>query len=432
MATHREGRPVTKRPPSIEVVAIGDELILGDTIDTNGAWLGQRLGEEGIRVVRRAVVGDDEVSIRLAITDALLRTGVVVCCGGLGPTPDDRTRSVVASLYGWPVEIDEDWVSIIEERFTKRGMTMPLVNRRQAEVPRGAILLPNEIGTAPGLILDRADLGITVLLPGVPRELRWLVEHRVLPWLRPRLPESRSAIHRRVVRTTGLAESAVAERIADVTTDIEPLTLAFLPVGVGIDLRLTSWGDIPDEEAGPLLDAAEARIRERLGRHVYGSAHEDLAEVVGMRLRERGWTVATAESCTGGLVAKRLTDAPGSSDYMLGGVTSYANEIKAGVLGVPEATLVEQGAVSEPAVLAMLDGIVRLMHAHCAIAITGIAGPGGGSADKPVGTVWIAARTPANSRSRRLHLFGSRAEIRDRAAQAALKMLLDLVLTSAQ
>jgi len=418
-----------RRPPAVEVVAIGDELILGDTIDTNGAWLGQRLGEEGIRVVRRAVVGDDEASIRIAISDALIRTGIVLCCGGLGPTPDDRTRPVVASIYGWPVEIDEAWVSIIRDRFAMRGMTMPLVNRQQAEVPRGAVLLPNEVGTAPGLILDRQGLGITVLLPGVPRELRWLVEHRVLPWLTPKLEQTRSAIHRRVVRTTGLAESAVAERIADVSTDLDPLTLAFLPVGIGIDLRLTSWGDIPDDEANRLLDAAEARIRERLGRHVYGSGRDDLAEVLGMRLRDRHWTVATAESCTGGLVAKRLTDAPGSSDYMLGGVTSYANEVKAAVLGVPETTLAQHGAVSERTVQAMLDGIVRLMHADCAIAITGVAGPGGGSADKPVGSVWIAARTPARNRQRQLSLFGSRAEIRDRAAQAALKLLLDMILT---
>jgi competence/damage-inducible protein CinA-like protein len=428
VAPNREIRPVTRRSPVIEVVAIGDELILGDTIDTNGAWLGQRLGEEGIRVSRRAVIGDDDEAIRSAVTEALHRTGIVLCCGGLGPTPDDRTRPIIASIYGWPIEIDEAWVSIIRDRFAKRGMNMPLVNRRQAEVPQGAVLLPNEIGTAPGLALDRDDLGITVLLPGVPRELRWLVEQRVLPWLRPRLQPAHAAFRRRVVRTTGLAESAVAERVADVTSDLQPLTLAFLPVGIGIDLRLTSWGDIPDVDAQRLLDVAEARIRERLGRHAYGSARDDLAEIVGMRLRDRNWTVATAESCTGGLVAKRLTDAPGSSDYMLGGVTSYANEVKAAVLGVPEATLAEHGAVSEPTVQAMLDGIVRLMHADCAIAITGVAGPGGGSDDKPVGTVWIAARTPAHSRIRRLELFGSRAEVRERAAQAALKMLLDLIL----
>jgi nicotinamide-nucleotide amidase len=413
------------RAPAVEIVAIGDELLLGDTIDTNGPWLGDRLAQEGILVSRRTVVGDQAQAIRSGVADALARTGTVVCCGGLGPTQDDLTRPVVAALYGVPLEVDAAWVEVMRERFEKRGLRMPASNVVQAEVPRGGTLFPNDVGTAPGLALHDDALGTTVLLPGVPGELRWLTEHHVLGYLRTRLPRGRGPVLRRVLRTTGIAESALAERIADIVTSIAPLGIAFLPVGIGIDLRVTSWGELPENEAVAALQRAEDRLRERLGPVLYGTGRADLAALVGETLRSRGFTVATAESCTGGLLAKRLTDAAGSSDYVIGGIVAYSNEAKQRLLGVPEALLREHGAVSEPVARAMLEGARRTTNADCALSITGIAGPGGGSSEKPVGTVWIGTAVREQADVRLHRLVGSRAEIRERSAQAALRMLLD-------
>lgn len=411
----------------VEFVAIGDELVLGETQETNGSWLGQRLAREGIIVRRRTVVGDDAAEIRNAVVAALARCGAVICCGGLGPTPDDKTREAVASLYGWPLEEDANWVQVLRSRFEARGLTMPEVNRVQAAVPRGAVMLPNDVGTAPGLVLENEEHGLVVLLPGVPGELRWLTERHVVPLLRGRLGSARAPVSSRILRTTGLAESVLAERLGGIEAEIAPLTLAFLPTIFGIDLRLTSWGELPAGEAGTALDRAEAMIVERLGAAVYGRDREDLAAVVGEGLRARGLRVAVAESCTGGLLAKRLTDAPGSSDYMLGGLVTYADEAKTELLGVPPALIAEHGAVSEPVARAMLDGVRQRLGADAALSITGIAGPGGGTPAKPVGTVWIGAAVGDVASVALYRLFGSRAEIRERSAQAALKRLLDLL-----
>lgn len=428
MAADRRGGNLTVARAAVEVVAIGDELLLGDTIDTNGAWLGNALSAAGIRVVRRAVVGDDDDAIRDAVSDALARTGAVICCGGLGPTPDDRTRTVVASTYGWPLEIDESWVDTMRARFEARGYRMPDSNLAQAEVPRGATVFRNAIGTAPGLGLADDAHGITILLPGVPREMRWLFEQHALDWLLSRIARDGRPIRRRILRTTGIAESALAERIADIADAMSPLTLAFLPTGTGIDLRLTSWGEADDVTVSARFDEIERALHERLGRVIYGDEQVDLARVVGDALRQRGLTIAVAESCTGGLLAKRLTDAAGSSDFMIGGIVTYADEAKIELLGVPAATIERHGAVSEETAVAMLDGIIGRTGADCAISITGIAGPGGGTEEKPVGTVWTGVAAGDERRVRLVRLFGDRSEIRERSVQAALKILLDMLL----
>jgi nicotinamide-nucleotide amidase len=408
----------------IEIVAIGDELLLGDSIDTNGAWLGRRLSGMGLIVSRRAVVGDDERAIRDAVAGGLERSGTVICSGGLGPTPDDRTRDAVARLYDRECELDESWLETIRDRFRARGLVMPDVNRRQAEVPRGAVLLPNPIGTAPGLAIEDDGLGLTILLPGPPRELHALFDGEVAPLLAGRADPDRRPVLRRVLRTTGLAESQVAEQVAPVADGFAPLTLAYLPVGTGIDLRLTSWGELSMEEASRALDAASAALRERLGSAVYGEGDTDLAAVVGRELAERGLTVTTAESCTGGLVAKRLTDGAGASAWVRGGVVAYSNDAKTAVLGVPDGLIAARGAVSEPVVRAMAEGAATRFGADCAIAVTGIAGPAGGTPGKPVGTVWIAAAVGGRVETRLLQLAGSRDEIRARSAQAVLALLL--------
>jgi nicotinamide-nucleotide amidase len=385
----------------------------------------------GIVVSRRTVVGDDEAHIRDVVRDALERSGAVICSGGLGPTPDDRTRDAVARLYGREFELDETWLEAMRRRFAARGIVMPEVNRRQAEVPRGAVLFPNPAGTAPGLALEDDDLGLTVLLPGPSRELHGLFDTQVAPFLAARLDPGRGPVLRRVLRTTGLAESQVAERVADLADTFAPLTLAFLPVGIGIDLRLTSWGQFAPDDAGRALDAALAALAERLGTAAWGEGDADLAAVVGHALVDRGLTVATAESCTGGLVAKRLTDAPGASAWMKGGIVAYSNGAKSALLGVAEDLIAGHGAVSEPVVRAMVENARVRLAADCALAVTGIAGPGGGTPEKPVGTVWIAAAVRDRVETRLVRQAGSRSEIRERSAQAVLALVLGLLRTEA-
>jgi len=409
------------RPGGVELVTIGTELLLG-SIDGNAAWLGAALAERGIRLVRRTTVGDDEADIRSAISDALDRTSIVLCTGGLGPTRDDLTRPAVAGLFGRRLILDQRWLDIIEQRFRERGMIMPPTNRVQAEAPEGARLLPNARGTAPGLIVEEPERGVVILLPGVPREMRALTRDHVLPWLMQRAGTTHP-IRTRALRTTGVSESGIAEKVADLVDAVAPLTVAFLPAPTGEDIRFTCWGDLDAAAADAAFAHAIQRFRERLVPWVYGEDDADLAAVVGELLRARGLTLAVAESCTGGVLTARLTAIPGASDYLLAGHVAYANEAKIGLLGVRPETLAEHGAVAEATVLEMAEGARRRAGAECALAVTGIAGPGGGTPEKPVGTVWIAAAARGPARAKRLHLIGDRNEIRERAAQAALALL---------
>ncbi len=405
----------------VELVTIGTELLLG-AVDGNTAWLGAELARHGVRLVRHTTVPDDVDAIRNAVGDALERTGTVLCTGGLGPTGDDLTRTAIAALYNRRLIVDARWLDVLRHRFAERGMVMPEVNRVQAEAPEGARLLPNERGTAPGLIVEDARRGAVVLLPGVPREMRALVRDHVVHWLVRRVGAAHPIVTRGV-RTTGISESALAERVAGLEERVKPLTVAFLPTPAGVDVRLTTWGELPVDAAEAALERALDLFEERIGRHAYGRDDDDLAERVGRILRARGLTLAVAESCTGGLLAARITAVPGSSDYFLAGYVAYANQAKVSLLGVRAETIERFGAVSEETVEEMTEGARRRAGAECAIAVTGIAGPGGGSAEKPVGTVWIAAAVREPVRAKRLQLIGGRNEIRERAAQAGLALL---------
>lgn len=405
------------------MIAIGTELLLGETVEGNGAWLGRRLAALGIPVVRRTTVGDDDEAITASVHEALQRTGALVCTGGLGPTSDDRTRPAVARVFGRELVLDEEWLEVIRARFRARGLVMPESNRVQAEKPAGSTLLPNQRGTAPGLALEDPRLGMAILLPGVPSEMQWLMDEQVVPFLRSRGWIGRGRIRSRTLRTTGISESALAERVADLTPGFDPLTLAYLPTGLGEDLRLTSWGDLEEADAEGALARAELQLRDRLGGLVYGADSEDLAEIVGRQLRARGLKIGLAESCTGGLLAKRLTDAAGSSDYMAGAVVAYENAAKVRLLGVRESTIDEHGAVSAQVAREMAAGARAAFRADVAISVTGIAGPGGGTEEKPVGTVWIALAIDDRIEVRRLRLAGDRIEVRERSAQAALDLL---------
>ena len=404
---------------NLEVITIGTELLLGLTVDTNGAEIARALSDKGIRVIRRTSVADRPQEIRDAVQEALGRTGAVITTGGLGPTRDDVTKTVVAELYDAPLIFDETiWTSLVE-RFARLGRKPAESNRSQAEVPRGAIVLRNRWGTAPGLWLQGSP-GLTIMLPGVPSEMRMLLEHEVVSRLA-------AAAHGTVIRslqlrTSGIPESALAERLGQIEPEIVPLTLAYLPGLEGVDLRLSAW-DIPSGEADRRLRQAADLIRSRAGQHVYGEGDSDLAALVLQAARDQGVRLAVAESCTGGLVGTRLTEIPGSSDVFLGGVIAYDNALKRDLLGVPDSMVTEHGAVSEPVARAMAEGAAKRFAVRAAVAVTGVAGPGGGSEDKPVGTVWIACALDGVVRSRRSVFPGSRHEVRARAAQASLLLL---------
>jgi nicotinamide-nucleotide amidase len=404
---------------NIELVTIGTELLLGMTVDTNGAEIARVLAAHGVRVTRRTSVADQGQEIRNAVSEALKRTGAVLTTGGLGPTRDDITKKVVADLFGAPLEFDDRvWTSLLD-RFARLERKPAESNRGQAEVPRGAIVLANRWGTAPGLWLEGRP-GLAIMLPGVPLEMRRLLEHEVVPRLTDR--GARSVIRSLLVRTSGIPESSLAERIGDVESQITPITLAYLPGLEGVDLRLSAWGLTP-EEADRQLSAAALMLRERAGDSVYGEGESDLAALVLAEARSRGLHLAVAESCTGGLLGARLTEIPGSSDVFVGGLIAYDNALKVELLGVPETLLAEHGAVSEPVARVMAEGAVERFGVGAAISVTGVAGPSGGTPEKPVGTVWLGCALEGSVETRRSLFPGTRQEIRARAAQAGLLLL---------
>jgi len=400
----------------IELIAVGTELLLGHTVDTNGAEIARVLGALGVRVVRRTAVADGGEEIRDAVAGALRRSGAVITTGGLGPTSDDVTREAVAELFGAPLDFDPGVWNALVQRFARLGRVPVESNRVQAQVPRGAVVLPNRWGTAPGLWLEGRP-GLVVMLPGVPYEMRNLLRHEVAPRFAQR--GSGRVVRSLTVRTTGIPESTLGERVADVARSAAPLTLAFLPGVEGVDLRLTAW-DLPPGEADRRLRAAADLLTARTAPHAYGEDDADLAAVVLEHARARRLRIAVAESCTGGLLGGRLTDTPGSSDVFVGGVIAYANEVKVSLLGVAPELIERHGAVSGEVARAMALGAARATGAELALAVTGIAGPGGGTPAKPVGTVWLAVALGDEVEGARVLMAGSRPEVRARAAQAAL------------
>ena len=413
----------------LEVVTIGTELVLGQILDTNAVDLGRELAAAGIEIVRRTSVADRPDMIRAAVAEALDRTGFVITTGGLGPTRDDMTKNEVAAIFKKPLILDEAVLQSLQERFRRLGRPMPDVNRTQALVPAGATVLPNPRGTAPGLWVEETNR-VVVMLPGVPSELRGLLAEEVLPRIVARGETAGIVVRSRTVRTTGIAESALAERVGNIEDEIAPLTLAYLPSVSGVDLRVTAWS-LREADAERRLVSATAQLRERAGEHVYGEDNADLAATILDVLRARRQRLAVGESCTGGLLGGRITAVPGSSDVFAGGIVAYADDVKRELLGVPAALLKAHGAVSEEVVLAMAAGAQQRFEVGAALAVTGIAGPGGGTADKPVGTVWLAARLGNTARALRRVFPGDRGEIRARSAQAALDLLRRLMGTLA-
>lgn len=401
--------------PRVVLIAIGDELLNGTTINTNAAWLAGALTREGACVPRILTVGDDPAGVVDAVLWAREHGDVVVCSGGLGPTDDDRTRDAIAAAFGVPLREDPETLAWLRRRFETGGRTMPASNRRQAMFPEGARVLANPIGSAPGFAVTDARGGAVFALPGVPVELRRLGEDHLLPWLRAEWASAMGARPHRVLRTTGVSESGLADRLESIE-ELVGVTIAYLPSTDGVDLHLRAADDAA-------LERAVGLVEEEVGGAIYAVGERDLVTVVAAALRERGWRLALAESCTGGLLAQRITSFAGSSEYFLGGLVTYSNESKAALAGVEPALIAERGAVSAEVARALAAGARRSFGAEAGLAITGIAGPDGGSAEKPVGTVFIAARTPAADETRELHLTGDRAAVRERSAQAALELL---------
>lgn len=434
--------PYTLVVMHVEIVAIGDELLLGLTADTNSAWLARELAANGIVVDRVTMCGDGEVVILDTVRAALARTGGVITTGGLGPTSDDVTRQAIAAVFGRRLARDQRVAAHLESVWKARGRSGPLPesNLTQALVPDGATVLHNAHGTAPGLFLEDVAHHWVAVLPGVPREMRGVFHDELLPRIleRAQRESQRTVVRSATLRTTGIAESALADRLADVDVARDGVSLAYIPTVAGVDLRLTAR-DLPLEDADRVLRDGVAALRARVGEFAYAEDDTDLAEVVLRMSRERAMRIAVAESCTGGLLGARITRIAGSSDVFHGGIISYDNRVKRLLLGVVEPDIVEHGAVSEPVARQMAKGARIRLGTEIGVGITGVAGPGGGSEQKPVGTVWIAldvseGRPPVPlpdgqppldpfSEARVFHFGGDRDEIRQRAAQAALDMI---------
>ena len=405
------------------IIAVGSELLTPFRVDTNSLAITERLNTIGYAVRLKTIVGDTVDELAQVVSSALVWADLIVLTGGLGPTEDDVTRDAVARVLQVPLEEDGAVVERIRARFVRRGMTMPDINRRQAMVPRGATLLDNANGTAPGLWIEHGRT-VIVLLPGPPREMTPMLDAVIAERLAPR--SGGAGLFRRVMKITGRTESDVDQQAQPMygawTSRAIPISTTILAMLGQIELHLTARAE-SRASADAALDPAVAELRTALGDAVYSVDGRPLEAVVGELLRARRATIAVAESCTGGLLASRLTDVPGSSDYVERGAVCYSNRAKTEWLGVTEALLARHGAVSEQVAEAMAAGIRSRAGVTVGVGVTGIAGPGGGTAEKPVGTVAIAVQTDDDARVRTFQFTGGREMVKFQASQAALNMV---------
>ncbi len=407
---------------SAEVLAIGDELLYGQTLDTNSHWISTRLTETGIRVVRRTTVGDNEADILHAFAQAEQRADLVLITGGLGPTSDDLTKPCLASYFNCEIKIHEEALAEITAFFEKRGRTMTETNRQQAALPVCCEKITNTLGTAPGMWFERNGK-VFVSMPGVPHEMKKMMEDAVLPKIKTRF--NPPLIVHRIIRTVGIGESFLADKIADWEKQLPPhIRLAYLP-GLGeVKLRLTASG-YDEHSLAEQLQNQVNRLQPVIKEYIYSTSDEPLEKVVGNLLREKKLTLAIAESCTGGYVSHLITSVPGSSDYFMGAMVPYAYEIKMRQLGVRPETLETYGAVSEPTIIEMANIVRAKFSTDIGIATSGIAGPGGATPEKPVGLIWIAYSDKHKTVTKKLQLGNDRL-LNIKLASTALLNLLRL------
>jgi nicotinamide-nucleotide amidase len=402
-----------------EIIAIGSELLTPDRTDTNSLWLTEKLNGIGIEVKLKTIVGDDDARLEEAIKDAMKRSRVIIMTGGLGPTEDDITRKIAARALSRRLLFNEKVLGEISHKFERMGRSMPEINSRQAMVIQGAEILANPNGTAPGMYIEHNNCAV-VLLPGPPRELRPMFENFVQPKLAAKAGDVR--VVRRILRVAGMGESAVDERIAPIYTQYKNPQTTILFNRSEIEIHLTAQGKT-EQDAELLLDGLAGQLEERLGHAIFAFRGEKMEEVVGLRLAVGGFSLAVAESCTGGLISERLTEVPGSSVYFKEGVVAYSNDAKIRSLGVDAELLRLHGAVSAQVAEAMAEGVRERADTDFGLSVTGIAGPTGGSEEKPVGLVFIALSDDAHTEHRKFILPGDRHLIRWRASQAALDLL---------
>lgn len=403
-----------------EIITIGDEILIGQIVDTNSAWLGEKLNAAGIRIHRITSVSDTARHIEQAVGEALKRSDVVICTGGLGPTKDDITKHTLARMFGMALVRDEAVYEQVRRMTELRHIDFNELNQAQALVPDGCVVLPNRCGTAPGMWFER-DGRVLVSLPGVPFEMKTLVDEQVLPRLCEHF-RFRAIVHRTAI-TFGMAESILAETIAGWESALPGyLHLAYLPSALCIRLRLSAY-EIDREEAEREIGRQFEQLERIIPYGIVGYGDVSLESVTGDLLRARGATVATAESCTGGNIARRFTALPGASDYFRGGVVAYSNDVKRSLLGVNGGDLERFGAVSRPVAEQMAEGVRRATGSVYGIATTGVAGPSGGTPDKPVGTVWMAVSGPEGTFSLRMTFGSLRSQNIERASSHAINLL---------
>jgi nicotinamide-nucleotide amidase len=401
------------------VITIGDEILIGQIIDTNSAWIGQQFNALGIKLFEIISCGDDASQIVSALDRARLTSDIVIMTGGLGPTKDDITKNTLVKYFNTELELNEELWQKMKAIFEKRGLQVLEMNRSQAMIPKDSVLLPNERGTAQGMWFER-DGKVFISLPGVPHEMKHLIQQQVLPRLKERFVFPQ--ISHATIMTAGAGESVVANKLADFEAQLPAhIKLAYLPnLGV-VKLRLSGYGS--GSEVQSEVSFQKGKMIEMLGNLVYAEGEESLEENIGKLLSRRKETVSCAESCTGGYLSHLFTSVAGSSAYFEGSVISYSYDVKENTLGVKKETLQQFGAVSEECVTEMLQGLLSTMKTTYGIAVSGIAGPGGATADKPVGTVWIAVGSKEKITAKRFQFFTSRAENIKVFSNAALNML---------
>jgi nicotinamide-nucleotide amidase len=401
-----------------EILAVGSELLTPDSIDSNSLYLTQQLNEAGIEVHLKTIVGDNRPDLMRVLNGALKRSDLVICSGGLGPTEDDLTRSAAAGALGRSTSIDPEILDTLRRRFASRGQLMAKINDRQAEVIEGAEVLPNPLGTAPGMWLKEGSVHI-ILLPGPPRELKHMFEASVLPRLRE-LGQGRKLV-RKCLNVTGMTESEVDSRVSPIYKSYPGIQTTILATTGNISLRFYRWMSAGEESRE--LDELASRIEMELGDAIFSSSGESLEEAVGHQLGKSHLTLSVAESCTAGMLGMCITRVPGSSDYFIGGVLCYSNAVKMRLCGVPEELLRRHGAVSTETAAAMAQGVRSTLHSDIGLSITGIAGPSGGSPGKPVGLVYVGVSDGNATQTQHRVIPGDRHMIRERAAYFALSSL---------
>ncbi|EQB85789.1 nicotinamide-nucleotide amidase [Clostridium punense] len=407
-----------------EILAVGTEILLGDIVNTNAQYIAKRLSDIGIFVYHQSVVGDNPERLKEAYDLAFTRADLVITTGGLGPTKDDLTKEIAFEYFGKTSVLHEESFKYIEEVFRKSNRTVSVSNKKQAFFPSDAIVLKNNNGTAPGCIIEEGDK-VLVMLPGPPREMKPMFEESVIPYLKK---FSKEILVSKVLRVIGIGESAAADMLGDLLDNENPTVAPYAKEGE-VTFRVTAKAS-NEEEAKALIAPIEAKVREILGDNVYGEGNTCLEEVLGQLLTEKGLTIATAESCTGGMVAARLINYGGISASFLEGAVTYSNDAKISRLGVKEETLKEYGAVSHEVAEEMAIGICKTSGAHIGLSTTGIAGPGGGTKEKPVGLVYIGLCYGGEVVTRELNLSGDRQKIRQRATITILDMLRRELLSS--